>query len=277
MLSVIICSRDTTLLTAITENVEKTIGHIEYEIVVIDNSHSGYSIAEAYNLGIVRSNFSFLLFIHEDIIFHTIGWGKILTSYFNNPKTGLIGIAGSKVKTKVPSGWWENEPRNWIMNLIQNYPGGRREKIFRGFDESRLEEAVVVDGVFLGMRKVPNIRFDERLKGFHNYDQSISLLFRDSNYKIYVTGEILIEHLSTGNKDFSWVESNFHFFNLYKQYLPQSVKKEISKEDKLYSYMRLIYNFKNKKKGLALKYWLYYLILDPLSRKNLRHLKAIFT
>lgn len=275
MLSIVICSVNSKILEKIKENIDKTIGIVTYEIVVIDNIISEYSIAEAYNHGILESKFPLLLFIHEDITFRTSGWGQILISYFDDPEVGLIGIAGSKVKTRVPSGWWENEPKNWIINLIQHYPGGRQEKIFRGFSGSSLVEAVVVDGVFLGMRKTSSIRFDQRLKGFHNYDQSVSLLFRELGYKVYVTGEILVEHFSIGKKDFSWVDSNFQFFRLYRHCLPQTVKEEITKEDKLYSYMRLIYNFRDNRRSLAFKYWLYYLRLDPFSRKNLRHLRAI--
>ena len=63
------------------------------------------------------------------------------------------------------------------MHLIQKYNNGNVEEIKRGV-ENNLEEVVVIDGVFMGMRKIPGIKFDERISGFHNYDQSISLLYR---------------------------------------------------------------------------------------------------
>ena len=62
MISVIICSRTSTIGTALSENIKNSIG-CEYELISIDNSKNTYSIFEAYNLGIQKSKFDFLCFI----------------------------------------------------------------------------------------------------------------------------------------------------------------------------------------------------------------------
>ena len=104
-ISIIICSKNGFLEDELVENIKTTIGS-EYEIIVIDNSKNKYSIFEAYNIGIKNSIFPYLLFVHEDVLFHSQSWGEILISYFNNDlKLGLIGIAGSKTKEKIPSTW----------------------------------------------------------------------------------------------------------------------------------------------------------------------------
>ena len=71
---------------------------------------------------------------------------------------------------------------------------------------------MVIDGVFMGMRKIPGIKFGERISGFHNYDQSILPLYRIKGYKVMVTNEILLEHFSSGTKDLSLDLSNRIFF-----------------------------------------------------------------
>src|SRR5690554_3963305 len=102
-ISIVICSRNGSLENKLSENIGSTVGS-QFELIVIDNSENDYSIFEAYNLGIKKSLFPYLLFVHEDVLFHTKNWGKILIEYFeNNEKIGLIGLAGSKLKTDIPS------------------------------------------------------------------------------------------------------------------------------------------------------------------------------
>jgi hypothetical protein len=276
MISIIICSIDSKLLKSLKKNIDETIGEISYEILAIDNSVNNQDISKVYNNGLKKAKYPYVLCVHEDIYFRILKWGQILLKFFEeNSQVGLIGIAGSKVKTKTPTGWWENEPENWVMNLIQHYKNGKVEKIQRGFD-NELEEVVVIDGVFMAIRKNSEIKFDEQIPGFHNYDQSISILYRLAGYKIMVTKEILIEHFSSGSKDFSWRDSNQNFFNLYKQYLPQSVRdNQVNKEELTYSYLRLINNLKKEHKMQAMFYWFNYWRWHPLKKKTYRLLKGI--
>ena len=67
MTSIIICSRKSEVSLELKESISSTIG-VDFEIVVIDNSHNKYSIFEAYNLGAKRATNPYLCFIHEDII-----------------------------------------------------------------------------------------------------------------------------------------------------------------------------------------------------------------
>jgi hypothetical protein len=202
-------------------------------------------------------------------------WGEILLSYFEDTEIGLIGVAGSKIKTKIPSGWWNQRSENTLMNIIQHLSDGTKQKFFSGFQNETFAEVVVLDGVFMAARKDKNIRFNEELKGFHNYDQSISLEYRKLGYKVKVTGEILLEHFSEGSKNIVWVDSLLEFHRLYKNNLPQAVKGfKIERKDRAFSCLRFIYNCRNNKmKGLAFKYWLKYLWLNPLDKKNLQLLK----
>ena len=196
-----------------------------------------------------------------------------------NNEIGLVGIAGSKIKTKSPTSWWENNTKYWVMNLIQHFPERNEiKRINRGFNNKPFEETVVIDGVFIGLRKTKSIRFNENMNAFHNYDQSICLDYLRQGHKIVVTNEILLEHFSNGIKNKEWLLSNLNFYKHYSKYLPRAINKEsIKLEDKLYSYFILINNFsKFNLKVYALKYWFYYFLNKPFSKKHCSIVKIIF-
>ena len=116
MISIIICSRTVKLPQSLIDNIESTIG-CAYEWVVIDNSENRYSIFEAYNLGVKKSKGDYWCFVHDDVLFHSQNWGKTIEEIFNsNNKIGLLGIAGAKVKTKMPSAWWDCDGKNIRMH-----------------------------------------------------------------------------------------------------------------------------------------------------------------
>lgn len=220
MLSLIICSRTRVINSSLFENIKKTVG-CDYELIVIDNSNNQYSIFEAYNDGISKSKGHFLCFLHDDIIFHTNNWGNILLNlYKNDNNLGLIGVAGAKIKTRMPSAWWDCPHNQKAVNLIQHFNSERIVNWNYGFDDGNNVEVVTIDGVFMAMRKNELIRFDSRLKGFHNYDLNISLEHKKKSIKIIVTNEVLIEHFSLGNLDENWGLSTLKAHKMYISCLP---------------------------------------------------------
>lgn len=214
MISVIICARKKDINEVLNKNIIDTIG-CTYELIVIDNSQNQYSIFEAYNLGIKKSKGDILCFIHDDILFHTKVWGVILESEFKeNPNFSLIGIAGAKVKTQFPTGWWDCETKYKVKNIIQHDKGKIQKQCF-GFTNDNLHEVLVIDGVFMALRQGHNFLFDIDLKGYHNYDLSLSCEVRIKGGKIGVTNKILIEHLSIGKLNKDWFFSIIQFHKKY--------------------------------------------------------------
>jgi glycosyltransferase involved in cell wall biosynthesis len=217
MLSIIICSRTQNINSKLSENIKNTIG-CQYELIVIDNSENKYSIFEAYNSGIDKSVGNYSCFIHDDILFHTQNWGKVVQRIFDqDQQIGLIGIAGAKSKTKMPSLWWSCPQEDKIASIIQHIPDREVERWNSGFEKESLIEVAVVDGVFMAMRKDNRIRFSTEMTGFHNYDLNLSFECKKLDYKIMVTNEILIEHFSLGTINAEWIESSYQFYSLYKK------------------------------------------------------------
>lgn len=215
MISIIISTHKPEIFKIFSENLNNTIG-VEYELISIENN-AQYSISEAYNMGIEKSSFSFLCFVHEDVLFKTQNWGKHLISIMeNDPTVGLIGVAGSKFKSTYPlSGWGQGSrlnkyKRGHIFHKINN-----KEESYLNFDinpdSKDVEEVVCLDGVFLFSKKevFENCRFDDKmLTDFHGYDADISLQVFFQNYKVLVDRGIELIHFSGGNYSTEYTIAN---------------------------------------------------------------------
>ena len=277
MISIIICSRTATISTKLYENIKSTIG-CEYELIVINNFENNYSIFEAYNIGIEKSIGKYLCFIHDDILFHTRNWGlKIKEIFKSDNKIGLIGVAGAKIKTKMPSAWWDCPENKRVVNIIQHVENNKVEKWELGWRENKIEEVAVIDGVFMVGLRNEKIKFNsENLKGFHNYDLNFSLEYYKKKYKIVVSKEIILEHFSPGIVDDKWLVSALNFDKHYRKLLPIQINKNkeelIDLELKNGSYFcnELLRNGYTKE---AFYYWIKLIILQPTSKTNLHFFK----
>lgn len=275
MISIIICSRKSTIPDVLSININETIG-CDFELIIIDNSENRYSIFEAYNIGIEKSKGEYLCFVHDDILFHTKGWGSVISSIFAaNHDYGLIGIAGSSQKTRTPSGWWDCQNEYKSINIIQHYPNGKKVKEQLGFENSDLNEAVIADGVFLALRKEINVAFDQKLKGFHNYDFNIAIETRRKKYKIGITNQILIEHFSIGNLNREWLESIIRVHKYYHKFLPMAIDNVIDPDAEMFSSKRLINNclLTSDNKKIVLQYCLKIFLKEPFSQSNINLFK----
>lgn len=276
MLSIIICSRAENISDSLAENIHETIG-CAHELIIIDNSKNLYSIYQAYNIGLEQSQGDFICFLHDDINILTKEWGLIVEEVFlKYPNAGLLGIAGGKIKTKMPSTWWDGG-RN-VLKIIQHYKNKPKELWNEGFDSKDIVEVANIDGVFMVMKRDEKIRFDERLFGFHNYDLNLSILHHIAGKKILVTNKILIEHFSEGYQDKQWYESASLFHKYYKNHLPVIEDKFFEMKNlkslefsSAYHFVTKLAEFKLYKDAL---YWWYRLILiSPISNVHYRFSK----
>lgn len=224
MISVIICSTSQHFLNQVENSIKTTIG-VEYEVLFYDNAVDGKGICEVYNLLAQKAKFSYLCFVHEDVIFNTPNWGRIVEKIFINEKAGLIGVAGSKYKSQYFSGWYTDNSVCDCENIIhQDRVTGESEKVFlNNYPGTLLQEVVSIDGVFMCATKSvwEKTKFNESdLKGFHFYDIDFST--RVSSYsKILVTYEIELVHFTHGG-DFGdkWVVEAIKWHLQNKNNLP---------------------------------------------------------
>jgi glycosyltransferase involved in cell wall biosynthesis len=224
MVSIIICSRDKQKLEEVTQSVANTIG-TDYEIIAINNSKGQYSIFKAYNIGVERSQGDVLCFMHEDISFKTTDWGRRVESIFlDNPDLGLLGVAGSSYKPRVPSHWSfpDSISKTRYNNIIQHYDKGEIVHHLSNPKHEALSRVVAVDGVWFCVKQevFEKLSFDEEtFSNFHGYDVDFSLSV-NQYYKVAVTFDILIEHLSAGSFNKIWLAETLKLHTKWQKKLP---------------------------------------------------------
>ena len=224
MISVIICSINNDLAQQVQKNIADTIG-VVWESIIIENIQSPKSLTEVYNFGASKAQYDVLLFVHEDVLFKTQHWGKnLLDNFTNDTNLGLIGIAGSKYKSKAPSGWFSGIAALDCCKITHVDSNQQTQQIyFNPVAGTRLQQVVVLDGVLLCCKKNvwQQVKFDEiLLKGFHLYD--IDFSFRVAQkFKVIVSFEIDLIHLTEGGSfGDEWVNNTLFWHSKKQSSLP---------------------------------------------------------
>jgi len=228
MLSIIICSRKNNISSELKDNIELTIG-VEYELIIIDNSHNKYSIFSAYNEGLSRAKYPYLCFMHEDILYQTKDWGEKVIAYFKDEKVGLIGVIGTHLISKNPCGWTDTGLTSGHNVSVNEYHCDLSR-----FGNKTYIEAIATDGLWQCVRRslFDKIRYDDKtFDGFHCYDIDISLQVRSIQKQVLIVSDILINHNSNGNWGTAWVENTYKLHKKWENVLPQIAGVDISPEE----------------------------------------------
>lgn len=229
ILSIVICGINEVYKTKIIQNIEETIG-VPYELLYHDNRKENQGIAVVYNTLKKNAKGEYICFMHEDLLFHTVDWGKEIINIFqNDSKIGLVGVAGAKYKSRTPSSWSCIDPQFLACNYIQHFKDKSKEPLPVKYNTSVKEsEVVMIDGLFMCASQEINrgIQFDEQIvKGFHGYDFNLCLQTIHLNKKIVSTNRILIEHFSDGNVNLDWYYTYKAMCHKCKDSLPLSATK----------------------------------------------------
>lgn len=210
-------------------HIKATSGFKENIEVLVYENNNEYSLSELYNKGLKESQSNIVLFIHDDIIFETLYWGKKLLKHFKrNPEYGIIGIAGT---THLINGKWWTLRKNMVGSL--NHVQNNRKYLtqYSPLQGNKLKDVVIIDGVFMCVDKNKiKSNFNEDFKGFHFYDIPFCVDNYLSGVKIGVVTDIVITHKSIGVVNQSWGDSKLQFEKEYINKLPLiSGKKDIQK------------------------------------------------
>ena len=282
MLSIIICSISPSRLQAIEKNIKETIGsEVLYEIIAIDNREKKWPIAKVYNWGASKAKHPYLFFVHEDVKFHTIEWGGYVEQKLAEPNCGVIGFAGSKVKLKAYSGWYQIDKWN-SMYYYQGREDGSASFYVCGVTlHQPFQEVIALDGFAMFVRRSvwAENPFDEQvLTGFHCYDLDFSMQIA-RKYKNYVCcSSVLVEHFSGGVFNYKWYADTIRLHtDKWKNQLPLTTNdielsaRELNKQEEQASYRFLRALLKSdasaiSKKKVLIEFW-----KCPFSWKHFTH------
>lgn len=238
MISLIVCSRTARIPQELHDNVEATIG-CSHEWVVVDNSRHNYNIFQAYNRGVSQANGDILCFMHDDLRYHTQGWGLIAQNAFaQHASLGLLGVAGAHVVPNAPAPMWEfqhiSTVRIWSKEPLSETPFDMYGPLPDGgywsgntaFANGQSNVAVAnVDGLWMCCRaslfREGMLRFDEEnYDGFHCYDADLSMQVLSKGYDIMVNTEILVEHFSQSMLTPDYFKAADKWYAKWKSSLP---------------------------------------------------------
>jgi hypothetical protein len=221
MISIIICSRFPSMLAQLQNNIAATIG-MPHEIIAINNVDGQYGICQAYNIGARQSRYGTLCFMHEDIKFHTDGWGQSVTNALSDKTIGVLGVAGGTYQPKVPSAYWSSGPEYIRMQVLHTVAQGELILDLINPDSQPIAEVAVADGVWLCSRREVWLKyqFDEQtFPGFHFYDIDYCTAIA-SQYRICITFGVLLEHFSKGSMNEQWLLAALDYQQKWAAQLP---------------------------------------------------------
>lgn len=225
MISIIVSSVSPEQNDRFRQNIKQTIGDTPYELLVHDNRETHWGLCKLYNELASKSNYDILCFLHEDILFHTFGWGKILMDFFHKtPKAGVVGFAGATLKTKTFSGWGGYKSTSRI-NILQCRRARKPRAYNANPEKDEFSPVAITDGMAIIVRKEiwEQNPFDQQtFNGFHLYDLDFSLQIAQ-RYTNYVCQIIEVEHLSPGSFSEVWHKESLKFHAKWKHILPFSV------------------------------------------------------
>lgn len=225
MISIIICSRNKTLLNTVSESVKNTIG-VPYEIIAIDNSEGKYGICKAYNLGAAQAKYDIFCFMHEDITFETQNWGQNVVKHLKDERVGLIGVMGAYPMLIVPFYSDLKTESNIIFVDVDTNVHTLSNETMSPDDNALIKETLGVDGTLMITRRnvFNEFKFDDiTLTAFHGYDVDFSVQVQ-SKYKVCVVFDVLLKHYFRGGPNKSYVIEMLKLTKKWKNILPLSLK-----------------------------------------------------
>lgn len=216
------------------EHVIKTCGLPKDKIDFIFIENKGiYSLPQAYNIGLEKTKYDIVVYLHSDLTIETTQWGKkILNHYKENPEYGIFGVAGTKFMHE--SGQWWINPKKMYGRVAHTNGGKTWLSSYSEDIGNNITEVVIVDGVFFSLHKQRiKHKFDEDFKGFHFYDISFCFPNYLDGVKIGVHTNIRINHQSIGQTNEQWEQNKKQFAEKYKDKLPINIKKIFNKNEKI--------------------------------------------
>ena len=148
--------------------------------------------------------------MHEDIRFHTVGWGQVVANILQDATIGVVGITGGLYQLAAPAAWWGCGPVLCRENVLNVFPDGHKEMDLHNPENATLTDAAVVDGMWLCSRKEVWERypFDEKtFTDFHFYDVDYCTELFLHGLRVCITFEVLLEHHSRGSVNDMWVRN----------------------------------------------------------------------
>lgn len=215
-------------------HVKETCGIKNVEILYFENQNQ-YSLATLYNKVLDIAQNDIIIFIHDDLEFHTKSWGRKILDNFKDDY-GIVGVAGTTDIVRHPqdphnTSWWNMKNRS--VGAVKHTNGKKTWESRYSNKFNKPIDVCAVDGLFMAINRTKiKERFDERFAGFHWYDIPFCLLNYHQGVKIGVTFDIELLHKSIGEVNNQWKENMELFNKLYDDKIPTNHPGKIFYDEK---------------------------------------------
>jgi hypothetical protein len=232
MISVIICSIDSTKYELVCANLKERFGDSPHEIIGI---HDAKSMCEGYNRGVEKSQGDILIFCHDDIEIISPRFPSLVREHLK--AFDVIGCAGT---TQLKDCRWMSSGDPYIHGVVaypvaNAWPGALFDvSMWGGIELTRIGGIQAMDGFFLAANRyvVDSVRFDEKtFDGFHGYDADFTYAAFLCGYELAVCKDVLIAHKSGGDFEGSHKIYAEKFYEKYKDRLPEKMEDGICEQN----------------------------------------------
>jgi len=227
MISIVYCTREHNQKHI--DHLKKVGGHPKVE--VIEYINKGEGLTKFYNKGLKESKFDVVIFCHDDITIESKQIARKLIRHYDNNDHGILGVAGTKELSSTGR-WWDNR-KTMYGRVWHTHNGIKSLTKYSESQDKRIEEVVIVDGVFFSVMKSRlKQTFNKDVKDFHFYD--IDFCFNNflKGVKIGVHTDISINHMSIGITNDEWEANRAEFAERFKDKLPVKINREFSGNEK---------------------------------------------
>ncbi|VHR96342.1 glycosyl transferase group 2 family protein [Clostridioides difficile] len=195
------------------------------------------SIASAYNKAMRETDSKYKVYLHQDaFIINKNFIYDILEIFKKNTDVGMIGVAGVK-DIPVNGIWWDSDKK--AGKVYDSHTGKMDIYEFSNFEEC-FNEVMAIDGLIM-ITQYDVFWREDKFDGWHFYDLSQSMEFRQNKYKVIVPKQ---------NKPWCMHDSGVaNINNGYDEYRIKFVKEYIN----LDLYRENFYEFDKKKASTILK------------------------
>jgi hypothetical protein len=140
-----------------------------------------------------------IIFAHDDITIDSVNFIETVNSFLHEKEFAVAGLAGgSKIQKRKPFLWHLITKKETQSGIVFHPHGGYNYPTTFG---PTPKEVAVLDGCFLAVNvkklKEKNVRFDENIKGFHQYDMKFCIDCKKAGLRL-TTMPINVIHNSPG-------------------------------------------------------------------------------
>ena len=137
-------------------------------------------ITGAYNAAMHASDAKYKVYLHQDVFLLNKTLIQDMLDIFSDESIGMIGVIGTDeypLSAKFASSW------NTGVTYVCNSYAGMMLDMNNG-DIDLIADVLAIDGMFMATQY--DIKWNENLRGWHFYDASQSIAFREHGYRIVV-------------------------------------------------------------------------------------------